>query len=114
MPSNTSSEVMKSQTVLARNFFSHNNCGKIRLQKMSSQYVGAYGPVMRFQMANISNGLALYQAMKASKTYEYATISPVASMTLAMLSRWRMVIRSCNPYMARSGMAKTSTMAKPE
>src|ERR1700730_1271889 len=103
-----------SQIILVRNFFIHSSWGTTRLQKISVQYRGAYGPVMRFQMAYSSNGFALYHAMKASKIYEYATICAVASMTFAQLSRWRIVIRSPSPYMARRGIASTRTIAKPE
>src|SRR4051812_12813983 len=106
--------MMKSQITLTRNFFIHSSCGTIRLQKINIQYIGAYGPVMRFQKAYISNGFALYQAIKASKMYEYATICAVASITLAQLSRCRMVIRSPSPYIARRGIASTRTMANPE
>src|SRR6267378_2303164 len=38
---------------------------------------------------------------------------PVASMTLAMLSRWRIVMKSSRPYALRSGIAMVKTIAKP-
>src|SRR5947207_3560602 len=114
MPTSTSSEMRNSQITFVRNFLFHSSCGTIKLQKINVQYRGAYGPVMRFQMANFSNGFALYHEMNASKIYEYATICAVASMTLAQLSRCRMVIRSPNPYIARRGIASTRTIAKPE
>jgi len=36
-------------------------------------------------------------------------MSPVASMTLAMLSRWRMVMKSSRPYALRNGIAIVKT-----
>jgi hypothetical protein len=38
---------------------------------------------------------------------------PVVSMTFAMLSMWRIVMKSCRPYSLRSGIASVSTIAKP-
>ena len=43
----------------------------------------------------------------------HATIRPVMSVILAMFSRWRIVMKSCSLYIARSGIASVSTIAKP-
>ena len=40
-------------------------------------------------------------------------MSPVTSVTFAMFSRWRMVMKSSKPYIRRSGIASVSTIAKP-
>ena len=50
---------------------------------------------------------------KYFKLQHFVTIKPVASNTLAMLSRWRSVMKSCSPYAARIGKPRVSTIAKP-
>jgi hypothetical protein len=57
--------------------------------------------------------LPLYQALKISMPYPYATMRPVPSITLPMLSMWRWVMKSPSLKTARSGTARVMTMAKP-
>ena len=52
--------------------------------------------------------------MKNSVPYAKPTIMPVASITLAMFSRWRRVMISSSRRNARAGMIRVTTMAKPE
>src|SRR4051794_33969776 len=110
IPISTMMDEMNSSTGLLRIFLNHSNCGAMMLHETSDQYDAAYGPVMRFQIAAPSYTLPLYQPVKPSRMYAYATISPVASITLAALSRCLSVIRPLSPYAARSGMASTSTI----
>src|SRR3972149_10481774 len=88
--------------------------GTTTLHKSMVQNAHAYGPRARLTRVNFSWGLPEYHAMKNSMPYEYATIRPVASVILAMFSRWRVVISSSRWKKERTGMRSVSTIAKPE
>src|SRR5258705_417186 len=66
MPTFTTSEIMKSNGTLVHTRFSQSACGTATLQKISSQYANAYGPVSRLSGTSPSYLSALYQAMNAS------------------------------------------------
>ena len=61
----------------------------------------------------LSWGLPLYQDVKNSIPYAYATIRPVSNMTLHMLSMCRGVMSALSPNRLRAGMASVRTIAKP-
>src|SRR5207302_501799 len=94
MPMLISSDTMKRGTTPVRTCLNQSSCATPTLNNNSSQYSQPYGPKARFSTSATSKMSPLYQAMKFSMTYEYATIRPVASMILAITSRWRMVTKS--------------------
>src|ERR671911_302760 len=93
MPTFTKSDMMNRSAVLVRTLLNHSAWIITTLIEMSVQYDQPYGPNMRFHIMKRSCGLALYHAKNASIAYPYPTMRPVASMTLAMLSMCRIVIR---------------------
>ena len=97
MPLLTMSAITNSAGGLDRTRRNQSACGSTTLQRISVQYTGAYGPVIRLYGTNISNLSALYHAMNASVRYPYATMRPVTSMTFAMFCRWRSVMKSSRP-----------------
>src|SRR5688572_33254440 len=67
MPTFTTMAIRNRPSVLVRTRLNHSHCGVMMLQKISAQYYGAYGPVIRFQIMKPSYLLALYQPKKASE-----------------------------------------------
>src|SRR5262249_34663013 len=66
MPTLMDIATANSAGTVVRTRWNQSDCGMTTFVSSSSQYMGAYGPVKRFQIMNCSYGLPLYQAMKAS------------------------------------------------
>src|SRR3569833_3680708 len=92
MPKLTTIEIKNMNEMLVRSLRDHSVVSGIaRLHRISVQYDQPIGPNTRFQNMKYSQCDAEYHAMNASMPYPYATMKPVASMTLPMLSMCRSV-----------------------
>src|ERR1017187_6571586 len=92
IPVLTTMEMKDIYPIGVRSFLDHSVVSGIaRLQVTSTQYAQPMGPNMRFHIMKDSQCDAEYQAMKISIPYPYATMNPVASITLPILSIWRSV-----------------------
>jgi hypothetical protein len=68
IPTLTNMATMNSITVLVLNLLNHISCGAMMLHRINNQYIGAYGPVVRFFSMKISYSLPLYQPKNCSIT----------------------------------------------
>ena len=66
MPMLTTIATQKSSPGVVRTRRNQSHCGVMMLQKTRTQYIGQYGPVMRFQIMKPSYVFALYQPKNAS------------------------------------------------